>query len=411
MLQCQEQVKFVMSGFDEENSFTRFLVEILLYVSVGMRVFARQLGIIKFTYLSGTFILLCGIVCVAIILIKKEHFPKSVCFAITMTILALISDSRLIELDTIVSRGSRDLILWTSILLMACYVVRNNAAVIRFALFLSGCLFLSLFIGSTLSDVGGGTDFQRLTIKKDTVGTMFANANAIAQIAYSAAIVLLFASLRCRNSLKIICWICAIALSAVLLLTLSRQGLIVLSVGILFYFLAALKSRGGKIGLAIFVLIGIIATTICWQKIAVVKEGYEYRLKLPSERTEYWKTALSDMQGTLFWGKGVPNARTIRGIQPHNTFLWLHLAFGGICAWVYVCWVLWMVAKGWFLIRAHEISLQYKLEAVAMLLIFFLSQLTGVFAPANYGTILTTAIFERYIYVMASRKSLLRESR
>jgi hypothetical protein len=385
-------------NFDNKETLGRICVEVLLYISILCRAFGWQLGILKIERLSGAIIIISGLVCLGIIIYKREHIPRSIFFAFIIGLLAYLSELISLGLGKLlVSLGPVNMLFWMSTLLMACYVVRNDRAALRFALFLAGCVFFAVSIGGTTTGVGGYTEYWRLRLERGEVATMFANANALAQVCYMVVIALLFFSLRCTKVIKAICWICALGLSVIVLMTLSRQGLILLGLGIFFYLTAVMVGKGGKIGLILLLVLAIMVASKYMNELMTIKQAYGYRFGIPSGRFEFWLTAPHDMMDTLIIGKGTSLARTSQGLQPHNTFLWLHLAYGGLCAWIYAAWIFWLSVKVWQLFWFRKIEWRLKMEVTAMFTIFFLCQLTGVFAPGNYGIILATAIVEKYI--------------
>ncbi|HAD05058.1 MAG: hypothetical protein A2091_12735 [Desulfuromonadales bacterium GWD2_61_12] len=365
----------------------RMTVEILLYLSLGARVFGNELGVLKVVGLSGAIILFSGVATLAIVFARQERLPASVMFAALISLIATVVDLYLVDLVP------RDMLYWTSILLMMCYIVRDEGAHLRCVLFLSGCVFLSVAIGGTY--YSGMHGVKRLGLESGTVGTMFGNPNDLAQIALIAGISLLFLGLRCGRLASACIMIVAIGLMGVVLLTLSRQGLILLAFGLCVYLVTVLGTQARKLEAVLLATLILGIAVIFSAEIMEIVGGFLFRLGLESSRVDYWATAPQDMVDTLMAGYGTPNAYTLEGLQPHSAFLWLHLAYGGFCALVYTAWVVWVTVRTRSLAFNQQLPATMRTEGLVMFFIFLALQFTSVFAPFNYGCILAVATLEK----------------
>lgn len=361
----------------------RNTVELLLYLSIGTRLFGNELGVLKVAGLSGALILASGFISFVILLMRQERLPTSFLFAVLISFLATIVD--LYQIDT----APRDMLFWTSILLMMCYVVRDEAGHLRCALFLSSCVFLSIYLGGTF--FSGMNGVQRLGLSNG----MFGNPNSLAQISLLTAISLLFLGFRFNRVISVICMFVALGLSSVVLLTLSRQGLILLAGGLCAYMIFVLFSKTRKLEALLLALIAICLVIVFRTEVINIADGYLFRLGLESSRVDYWKTAPHDLPETLMAGYGTQNAFTLEGLKPHSAFLWLHLAFGGFCAMVYTAWILWLATRTKSLVFNQSLPGSLRTEGLVMFFIFFALQFTSVFAPYNYGCILAVATLEK----------------
>ncbi|MBN1141394.1 MAG: hypothetical protein JXB25_06325 [Deltaproteobacteria bacterium] len=371
---------------EEQTSWGRLCIEFLLCFAIAGRVFGYQIGILNVLGLSGAIIAASGFACFVIMLARREPLPISLLFAVIINGIANLTDLYHIGLF------NRDLIYWTSFLLMACYIVRNKWAAWRFGCFLAATVLISVVLSGSFLGTSGG--FERLALSGRGVGQMFANANDLAQLALVVGVALLFSSLRLGLVAKLICWGTFLALSAVVLLTLSRQGLFMLGCGFIFFLLASLKGKG-KIGVIALAFLALALAGLNSERLENIVSGYEYRLSLPSARVAYWESAPREMMDTLISGRGTFDSFTAEGIKPHSTFLWLHLAYGGPCAWIYAGWILYLMVKTIQLVFGREAEWTVRMEVAAMFSLFFLAQFTTVFAPGNYGFILAVATLER----------------
>jgi hypothetical protein len=361
-------------------------IEMLVYISLAGRIFIRPLGIYNITGLSGAIILASGIICFAVMIIKRERLPTSIFFIIGITLFANLTD--VLKLGML----AKEPLFAASFFLMLCYIFRSPNAAKRFCFFLAACVFYSVIMGGTYASEGYG--HLRLQLDSNIVATVFANSNNLAQVALVPAIALLFFSLRSRLFTKLLCWLSFIGLSAVALLTVSRQGVVLLGVGLFFYFTAAFMSRKNKIAPFAVLLLLLVTASLFATQTTEITENYLYRFSLGSERINYWLSATEDMADTIINGYGTTKAYTADGYQPHNTFLWMHLAYGGICAYLYLAWLFWMGFKVLRLFFVKDIEANIKIETLAMFLIYFLGQAVNVFALSNYGFLLATVMIE-----------------
>lgn len=364
-------------------------VEVLLYFSMACRIFGAQFGVLNILGLSGAIILASAAFSFIVMFYRHDKIPASIYFALIINIIANITDLYMYELF------SRNMVYWLSFLIMACFVVKNNRSYFRFIIFLASSVLLSVYLGSQLFSHEFG--ISRLGLAEDTAGSMFANPNALAQVAAVTAIAILFYSLRCNFAMKLFSLAIAISLSTIVLLTISRTGLVMFGLGLLFYSFAILFGRKGMGDLLIIALLTIAVTTVFATQFDNIVTGYIYRLHEESDRITYWQSAPHDMLATFFSGQGSYDGYTSGGIKPHNTFLWLHLAFGGFCAWIYVGWLAWLVGATFRCVLLDTLNFVEKMELLAFCSMFLAVQFVAIFAPANFGFILGIAIVEKYI--------------
>lgn len=75
-----------------KKDYARLFVECLLYVSIGLRAFGWQTGVLEHQGLSGSIIVGSGLLCLCIMLAKHEHLPFSFWFIMIMSVFADISE-------------------------------------------------------------------------------------------------------------------------------------------------------------------------------------------------------------------------------------------------------------------------------------------------------------------------------
>jgi hypothetical protein len=391
-----DQIEPNQASLDQGRSIAALCVEFLLYISIGCRVFASQIGILHLQGLSGGIIVLSGVVCVITMIIRREIFPFSFWFILVISVLALCSELYAMGDNFIMNAGPKNNLYVMSWTLMACYIVRNNRAYLRFTIFLSLCVFVAVDLGSKASDVGAQTGYSRLTLAG--VATMFQNANELAVVSCVTAIALLFYSLRSKKIISFICITIALVVIIIDLKTVSRQGLIILTFGVMLYSLAVIVYRKGKTGFVILIFISLLTVVKFSLETSTIMGAYEYRLNKPSGRTYYFRTAMQDMGDTLILGKGSVKAVTVERIQTHNTFLWIHLAYGGLCAWTYILWLLQISWKSIRLLCEQQSKKRNGIEIITFLGMFLAPQLVAPFALDNFGVILALAILEKHFW-------------
>jgi hypothetical protein len=376
-----------MPQTSERVDLRLWLIEFFLYFSLASRIFGNQLGVLNISGLSGAIIIACGFLCFIIMLGAKQPVPATIYFAFMINVIANITDLYHYELF------SRNMVYWLFFQLMACLIVRNDGALMRFALFLAGSVFMSVYLGGEFY----GRDVVRLNLEQGTAGSMFANANALAHISALTATSLCFSSMKCRYLMKLVCLVCAVALSAIVLMTLSRGGLIILFMGLSFYAIAVLFSRGARLNLIILGFLATVVLVVFSSQFTEIATDYQYRLSQDSARTSYLATAKADMLDTIFSGQGSQAGFSATGMKPHNAFLWLHLAFGGFCAWFFVAWVTWLGSATFRSVFFSGLPFPAKMEVLALFMMFFSIQFVSIFPPFNFGFVLAFAIIEKHI--------------
>jgi hypothetical protein len=378
-----------------ERGFAALGVEFLLYLSIILRAFGWQLGIMNFQGLSGGIVVFSGLACLTIMLANRERLPLSFWFILLINVLAGVSEFFATTDEFLASTGPKNMLYWLSWTLMICYVARNDRAYVRFAFFLSFCVFVALAVGMHVR----GTGFHsRVTLEGQNIATMFANSNELAQVSVATAIALLFYSLRSNSMVAAMCVAAALGLAVVTLRTVSREGLILLSFGIFLYFIDVVLKRKGKTGFVIMILLALLGVYKFSHEYQNIKKSYAYRLEKPSERTNYFATALQDMGDTIILGKGTAKPFTSQGITPHNTLLWTHIVYGGLCAWTYVMWI---IVICWKTVRRNvfQRSQADKNELLAMMFIFLAAQQVSPFASSNFGIMLALAVLEKSLWM------------
>jgi hypothetical protein len=382
-----------LPNFNERCDWGRFIVEALLYVSMIGRVFINQLGIVKIQGLSGAIICLSGLCCAIIMITKRERFPTSFYFILTINIAANISQVIATGQPPIFGDFLRPLLFWICHLLMACYVVRNDTAAARFILIISICVIIAVSIGAGVQEAGiVGVTIQRLQL--EGVGSMFANANELAIMSAILAIGLLFYSLWAKSFLKPLYWILSLILIYTALKTVSRSGVVLLLSGFLCFVMAITFGKGGKISFILLIILTVFVAGKYSYELITTREVFLLRFGQAGQRIETWFNSIDDLFDTLIIGRGALNVYV--GVAlPHNMFFYFHLAFGGICGWTYVLWTALLAIRIWRMFLSNEVTAQHKFLVIAMFSMYFMGASLLVYSISYYA-VLAIAIIEKY---------------
>lgn len=397
--------------FDEQMDIGRFIVEVMLYLSIICRAFAEPLGILRFQGLSGAIITLSGMTCLMIMMMKRQKLPVSVYFAFAINVTANISQVLAVGQPPIFGDFLRALLFWMYHLLMMCYIVRNNKASYR-AAFVLGLMAIIAVVTSGEITITGTVSTRVERLELQGLGSMFANANDLAYLVAILSIVLLFFSLRCSKVFKIFFWLLALILAVILFKTISRGATFFYVISIFTFLLATVLGRGGKLSLFLIILLALFAMSRFAYQTTELKEAYRTRVYRHSERMDTWKAMPYDIKNTLIFGRGPSRARTLHGtgVSPHNTFFWLHLAYGGICAWVYLWWIGLLCLRGRRMLFSRELAFRQKLEVVGIFSMAMGCQILANFGPSNYAVVFAMAIVDKFTSPFSKKQIVHRNS-
>ncbi len=371
----------------EKSHIARLFVEILFYISIVCRAFGEQLGVIKFVGLSGAIIIFSGLTSLMIIIIKHEKIPFSFYFALGVTLCGILSEMYVAR--SLMQMGSsKDLLFWTSYLLMASYFVRNDRAARRMSFFLVGCILLALKTGY-IETYGIG---ERLDISG--LGGALVGPNTIGPLGATIAVCFLFFSLSATKKFKILYWIAALFSAYIAARTVSRMALAILAYGVFVFCITSIFTKGGKLGFIILVILALFAASKYAYEINQLALSFETRFQKQPDRLAGYDL-LSYMKSTIFLGVGRESILTVLNV-PHVTFFYLHFVYGGVSAWIYLFWLMWISIRCWRALWSDEIYLRDKLELIALYGVFLLPQLASVFAPEAYGVLFVSALLDRY---------------
>ncbi|MBU0638911.1 MAG: hypothetical protein KKB50_08605 [Planctomycetes bacterium] len=380
-------------GVEARQTIGRWVVEALLYATLLNSTFYQQLGWSLIPYAGGAPILAAGLLTFLIMLIERERVPLSLWFALLMNVTANVSQVFGNSEPVLFGEGLPPLLHWLCQLAMVCYLIRNSGAQKRMLLFFSALLLVIVAIG-------GAEYVQAKTERLDLeqVGGGFANANRLAYVTGLLAMGLVFWSLRANKLLRPALWGLALALTVIMFRTVSRGGILTFGCGLAVLVLAIAAGRGVRLGGVILILVIVAAVSQVGFLLTESTESFRERLDKPSVRTQVYSVAtLQDLARTIIVGTGHSGAyTTAAGITAHNSFVYTHMALGGITGWPYLIWLMLLSLRVYRMVRAPDLPFDLKMQVVCLFGMGLGSQVLSNQGYLFLTTIYATALTEKY---------------
>lgn len=374
-------------------SFMRLLVELSFYLLIVVELFPAQLGLSGIKFLAGGVVAGGGLLCFFAYHAGREQLPKSLYFILAMNVMANLSLVVGHGEAPILGDGLTELFHWITYALMISYLVRNRMAEKRLLVFMAATILLSVYFGGVEK-----MHFGRPRLELQGVGGNFKNANDLAYYSGLVAIALLFRSVKSGMLFRILLCLLAFGLILVCARTVSRGGLLALTFGItLFMTTIVVIEDKFKSFLTVTTFLLVIAGLFAVFSAPVLlllerigETSYGRRVGV------YLISPLEDMLNTLVLGMGQSGAVTGAGISAHNSFMHTHIAYGGLVAYIYVAWMIWLgcgVWKCWFDSQSpREVK-------VFVLAIFTMMVISHIFSNRGYlflSSIYVAAMIEKY---------------
>jgi len=392
---------------DHPPSILRRLVELCVYAPVILTSFLGVWGLYQIRFFGGGVSFFATAITFCAVLLSGQRPPLSVWFAIAIWIGANLSQSIGNGQTPITGQGLPMFLFHIGMLLGMWFVSLNRAAERRMIFFFVGLmLFLAYFGGQTMRSEGS---VERLEL--EGVGGLMANPNSIAYMVGIFGVTMMFRSLREPAVLKPILWILTLAMFVLLIRTVSRTGVALFAVGVMAFLVAALGGRGMRISGLIFLCIVVLFVSQFAYLIADQLLFFQKRARVDTEgRLGIFSiTSLMDMMSTFIFGRGPDNAiSSATGIAPHNTFLYMHLAYGGITAYPYLAWLTILGIRILRMLRASDFPLDIKAFVVAMYLMGVGGEATNNINFTLYSSVYAWAIIEKYTAMYSHRNMELR---
>jgi len=364
-----------------------FVVEGVYYVVLIATVFKNPLGLGGYT---GALITLAGLGTLAVYFFDGLPIPRAFKFILAINVFANMSLVLGQGETPIVGEGLANLVHWGAYTLILTYLCRSPKVETRMLLVTAAVMIVAVQIGG--GAYSGSTRYDRLYLEE--VGGHFDNSNQLAYMAGVLSIAMLFRSLRASLVYKMLFWIFAVLLAIIVIRTISRGGAVAFSFGIGCFILAILFTEGKRYaGMVAFIVITIVAGVL------ILSGGYDEQLSSIGVRAQensyevriaiYTFELLADLWGSVLAGYGPQGAFVSGvGIKAHNAFVYTHMAFGGIAAYILIYWIF---SLGWRiknLLFSNIVDVDKKLFGVAMF-----GMMLGCLLLTNSGYLLLSSIY------------------
>jgi len=384
-------------GFDKPSSFARLTVEVLYLMCLLASAFPNHLGLHKVAFLGGGITTVSGLCCISFIALSSEKFPLTFWIGCIIWVGANVSEVIGNGQLPFISNGPNLMLFFICQQMMAYFVCQNAGGRKRLLLFLA--VLAIILVGMGGEEVGAGK-IKRLAVTE--TGGLLSTSNSTAYVCSFLAVALLFWSLRAAKFSRPILWIMAAVLTFITIRTLSRTGILLLIVGMGMLLLSILSARGARIGGLVLLMVGAL---IVFQFGHTVADSFELigrrfggeRENTMSRIDLYDLRTIGDLLSTTPFGFGPDDAvMTSTGITAHNTFIYMHMAYGAVTAWPLIIWQVMLGLRVARLARASEIPMDARLMVVTFYGMIAAEYLTNNVAFLEVSALYGTAIVECY---------------
>ena len=364
-------------------------LEILFYLIIVSTFFPEISGINQFDNLGGLLITSAGFLVLLFYYIKKEKLPKSFIFLLLINISANLIQYIGYKEPFIFGLGLPELFLCGWTFLMVSYLIKNDKIEKRVVLIASIIILVQISVSNIFL-----SDYQRLVLGSSAGG--FADANRLAYVSGTFAILLIFYTIRAKLIRRVIYLIISGFLIYFCLRTASRGGIIALTLG-LFLFLVSIslssrfskfRSRVVLVILFIIFLLFVINSIVDEINILNIRfaDMHSYQKRLNVFSAGLWK----DLNSTILLSMGSIGeyAKTSSGISAHNTFIYNHMVYGGLTAYIYLIWMFWLFIGIVKLIKDKAVSLIQKTRIISLgwilVITIFTSNMSYIFISSIF---------------------------
>lgn len=392
--QCVEQsfkpVVVEYPSIERPFSLKRILVELMFYVILILSIFTPLTGIHSIPFVAGSIVLAGGIITIFISsYMQKEKIPASFWFILIIVFMANLSQIIGHNERPIIGHGLSAMLHLLILFTMMWYLILNKSTENRLLIYFFILIILTVLLSGTYEE-------GRLALKEG-IGDAFRNANDLAYMAGLFSIAFLFWSLTTNKATRPFLLLISLLLFLILFQTTSRGGLAIFACGLIILLVSILIDRKVRMtGIIAFSIVSFLIIVILNYYIGEYWEFLRERIHEPSERLDvYSKETLIDLNETIILGKGfsyLPRA----GIYAHNSFLFTHMTFGGITAWPYLFWLIYLSIRVFRLLFIKELSIHLRMKVLCL---FGMSLGSQFFSNQGYNlfsTIYAVAIVEKY---------------
>jgi hypothetical protein len=365
----------------------RFAVEAVYYVVLIVTVFRHLMGLSEH---GAALTALAGLGTLVVYLFDGVPIPRAFKFILAINVFANLSLVLGQGETPLIGDGLSNLLHWGSFTLLVLYLCRDPKVETRMLLVTAAVIIAAVQIGG--GAYSASTRYDRLYLEE--VGGTFANSNQLAYMAGVFSVAMLFRSLRASLVYKVLFWTFAVLLAIIVIRTVSRGGALTFSFGICCFILAVFLTEGKRYaGLVAFIVVTIVASVL------ILHGGYDEQLSSLGDRAQensyearahvFSSELLAELWGSILSGYGPQGAFVSGvGIKAHNAFIYTHMAFGGIAAYILTYWIL---SLGWRiknLLFSNIVDVDKKLFGVAMF-----GMVLGCLLLTNSGYLLLSTIY------------------
>lgn len=384
-------------GLERPATFPRVLIEVLYCLCVLNSAFLYRFGLHQIPYLAGGIVTVSGLLCIAIYAFSPEKFPLTFWASCVMWLAANVSQVIGNGQMPIIANGLNLMLFFVCQQMMVYYICQNRGARKRLLIYMASLAIL--LIGIAGEEMGSGK-VKRLAVG-ETYG-LLANSNGAAYICSFLSVALLFWSLRAVKISRPFLWVMAAALAIVTVRTLSRTGVLVLVLGFGMLVLAILSARGARLGGVVFLVVAAVGASQL--AFTVAESFYMLRERIGGDYSStmsrlnlYDMRTIMDLLSTTPFGRGPDQAiMTSTGITAHNTFVYMHMAYGAITAWPLVIWQIILGIRVFRMARASDYPMDTRLMVVAFYGMVLAEYLTNNMAFLEISAFYGTAMVEFY---------------
>jgi hypothetical protein len=389
-------------GMERPPSVASKVVEFVAYLWVLNTSFVQVGGRAIPYFGAGVLFLTAGLAFI-VARVQGDRLARSVWFILAMNVAATVSQLSHGQLP-IVGDGLRELFNWLCEFIIFSYLVRNAPTRHRVVLVYCVVILVSYQLAGAVSGVG----YKRAALKEGIVGGGFGNGNDLAYIATTFIVALLFWSLSAPKLLRPILWIVGAGLVYVVVATVSRGAMLALGTALSLLLVTVLLGRGVRGSGLVLVCAAVIGISQGLVFLEKPLDTLERRFKERSIRTKVYNSeTVNDLAKTLVFGRGTKDARTTANrLSAHNTFLNLHLVFGGPMAWIYLGWIAMLSRRLWRMFWAKDYPFHIKMEVIACFGVSLTCQLLSNYGVLATGSVYTMALVDFVTMPYAGRRRL-----
>jgi len=368
----------------------RLFLELWFYFAFLASNFQNLTPLGSVQYGLGGLIALTGGLFFMALLISRKSIPFSIWIAILMNI--PVNLAQYYQGDTPII-GPTGAVYWQHVCFLAtlCYLVENETAAKRIALFFGGVVVAAVFIG------GYEITSERIGLEQG-VGQSFRNANDLAHISAFFSMACLFWSLKVKPYFRPVYWIMALLLFGALLKAVSRGGVLVFGCGLVMLLLLIVSGKGQRLTGIVLIVFGVIAVLL----FSTFLSRYAYLLSERAgeatgrERVYSLATLREIMENPIF---GVGNGAKLRaaGLEPHNTFIAMFFYYGGIAGLLYSIWLIVLMVRLRRAFFCRELPIFTRFFLVTLFGASILAQLLSNQAQLFPSCVFATVLLEKYL--------------